>query len=104
MDAQIVAYSQNGTRLCNQKKNHGHTGRRGHVLKAVAEPKKAETQKGWVPGDRTATKASTPAKSISDDRDDQTGCLSQQNTKPVTFSLQVLTGKGHEVTSGVSTV
>ena len=51
MDAQIVAYSQNGTQLRNQKKNHGHTGRHSHVLKAVAEPKKAETEKGGREGE-----------------------------------------------------
>lgn len=54
------------------------------------------------PRDRTATKASTLAKSISDHRDDQTGCLLQQNTKPLLFLSRCWTGKGHEVVSGVS--
>lgn len=65
--------------------------------------REARDTEGWALWDRTATEASKLAKSISDDRDDQTGYFSQQNTKQVTFSLQVLTSKGHEVTSGVST-
>lgn len=102
VDAQIVVHSQNGIQLRNQKKNRAHTGRHGRVLRTVAEPKRPETQKVGPVGPRCCRSQRT-AKSISDDRDDQTGYFSQQNTKQVTFWLQVLTSKGHEVTSGVST-